>query len=352
VTAGPARGGYYDGRSSKRHEVTLELSGSALRVRGTGVDLSVPLADVTIEERVANAPRLLHLPGGALIESTDFEGADALIERAGRRDSVVVRLQGSWRTALGSIVAIIGAGVVFYIWGLPWAADRIADAIPPAWSEALGQEAVKGLKAPLFRPSKLSEEARKAIEQDLAAALKATGQPMPRLEFRSFAAGPNAFALPGNTMVMTDEMVKLAGRTGDPAAAILGVLGHEHGHIRHRHPLRQFVRVTVLSALLAWWIGDFSTVLAAAAPVLLAARYSRDFEREADREAAALLRATGRSVEPLVELFGLMEGRRAAKGDRGKDTPNAERKPSDSLDYLSSHPGTEERIRILRGQGG
>ena len=100
---------------------------------------------------------------------------------------------------------------------------------------------------------------------------------------------------------------------------------------------------SVLGALLAWWIGDFSTVLATAAPVLLAARYSRDFEREADREAAALLKSTGRSIEPLVELFGLMERPRGAKGADGKDSTS---------DYFSSHPGTAERIRILRGQGG
>ena len=343
MTAGPARGGYYDGRSSKRHEVTLELSGSALRVRGLGVDLTVPLADVALEERVANAPRMLKLPGGALIEAHGLEGVDALLNRAGRSDSLVVRIQRSWRMALGSIAAVACAGAAFYVWGLPLVADQIADAIPSAWTEALGREAVNGLKPPLFQPSKLSEEQRKAIEQDLATALKASGRQMPRLEFRSFAQGANAFALPGNTMVLTDEMVKLAARTKDPAAALLGVLGHEYGHIEHRHPLRQFVRATVLGALLAWWIGDFSTVLATAAPVLLAAHYSRDFEREADREAAALLKSTGRSIEPLVELFGLMERPRGAKGADGKDS---------SSDYFSSHPGTAERIRILRGQGG
>lgn len=348
MTAGPARGGYYDGRSSKRHEVTLELSGSALRVRGLGVDLSVPLTQVKLEERVANAPRLLHLPGGALIESIDFEAADMLLERAGRHDSVVVRVQRSWRAALGSIAVIACVGVAFYLWGLPWVGDRIADAVPPAWSNALEREAMKGLKPPVFNASKLSEEERKAIEQNLAAALKATGQPMPKLEFRSLSFGPNAFALPGNTMVMTDEMVKLAAKTSEPATAILGVLGHEYGHLRHRHPLRQFVRGTVLSVLLAWWIGDVSTVLATAGPVLLAAHYSRQFEREADREAAALLKATGRSVEPLIELFGMMDRRRKAEGSEAKET-DTQSKAKEVFEYFSTHPGTEERIRILRG---
>lgn len=342
MTAGPARAGYYDGRSSKRHEVTLELSGATLRVKGHGIDLAVPLAEVTLEERVANAPRLMHLPRGALIEAAELAGIDELIARGGHRDSLVVRLQGSWRAVFGSIVAVVCVGVSFYLWGLPWAADRITDAIPPAWTEALGQEAMRGVSAPLFRPTGLSAAQRSQIEQDLAAALGAVGAPMPKIEYRRFAAGPNAFALPGDTLVMTDEMVALAQSTRDPAAALLGVLGHEYGHLKHRHPMRQFVRGSVLSVLIAWWIGDVSSVLATAAPVLLATRYSRDFEREADREAAALLKSVGRPVEPLIELFGKLEGERAAKeSDR----------PGRVVDYFSSHPGTAERIRILREEG-
>jgi Zn-dependent protease with chaperone function len=137
-------------------------------------------------------------------------------------------------------------------------------------------------------------------------------------------------------------MVALAQSTRDPAAAMLGVLGHEYGHLKHRHPMRQFVRGSVLSILIAWWIGDVSSVLATAAPVLLATRYSRDFEREADREAASLLKSVGRPVEPLVELFGKLEGERAGKGSD---------RPRGLADYFSSHPGTAERIRILREAG-
>jgi Zn-dependent protease with chaperone function len=76
---------------------------------------------------------------------------------------------------------------------------------------------------------------------------------------------------------------------------------------------------------------------------LLAARYSREFEREADREAAALLKANKRSVEPLIELFGEMERERAGRRDPGE-------KSAGPRDYFSTHPGTAERIRILRGQ--
>ena len=343
MTAARVRGAYYDGTSSRRHEVALEIAGRALHIAGTDIDLSVPLAEVRVEERVASAPRLLQLPRGAMVESADLAGVDEMLEAAGYRDSAVVRWQGNWRFVLGSLLGVIGVGIAFYVWGLPWASDRIAASIPPAWGEKLGREALGSLRPPLFQASALSPEQKSAIERDFASTVRKLGYAPPALEFRRFAGGPNAFALPGNTIVMTDELVKLAARTKDPAAAILGVLGHEFGHLRHRHPLRQFVRGTVLSALAAWWLGDISTVLATAAPALLAARYSRDFEREADREAVRLLHSASRSTEPLIELFGLLE-----RGGKGKQS-----EAGDGIgEYFSSHPGTVERIRILRGAEG
>jgi len=342
VTAGPARGGYYDGRSSKRHDVQVELSGRVLRVRGPGVDLSVPLEAIRAEEPVAHAPRMLHLPDGGLIECADLAGMDGLLRQGGRRDSLVVALQRSWRAALASVLIAIAAAAVLYVWGLPWIGDRIAEAIPREWVAGLGREAARSIDGPFFKASELSAAKREEIRGAFAAMLARSGQAAPRLEFRRFAAGPNAFALPGDLIVVTDEIVKAAEKTSDPMAALLGVLGHEYGHVRHAHPLRQFVRATVLSALVAWWIGDFSSVLATAAPVLLAARYSRDFEREADREAASLLKAAGRPVEPLVQLFEIM--------DRAHDAKDEPRKRSEAGDYFSTHPGTAERIRILRGQ--
>lgn len=343
----PVHAAYYDGRSTRRHEVLLTREGAALRLTGAGVDLRVPLAEVRLEERMANAPRIAQLPGGGMLECADVAGADALLERAGYRDSPVVRWQGSWRIALGSLLVVMAAGAAFYVWGLPWAGDRLAAVIPQSWSDAIGREALKSLAPPVFRPSTLGAEKRAGIENTLAAVLEARGEKPPRLEFRSFAGGPNAFALPGNIVILTDEMVKLAAKTRDPENALLGVLAHERGHLVHQHGLRQFVRASILGVVIGWWIGDFSSVLATAAPILLTARYTREFEREADREAAALLKAAGRPVEPLIELFNLLEGAEPAADKR-----QAGRKRDEPADFFSTHPGTPERIQILRGSGG
>jgi predicted Zn-dependent protease len=118
------------------------------------------------------------------------------------------------------------------------------------------------------------------------------------------------------------------------------VLAHELGHVHHRHGVRALVQVTLLSTATSVAFGDFSSVLAAA-PVLLGhLAYSRDFEREADQHAVAMLRANDVSPEVMVTLFE----RLAAARPGGRD--HASR--SDIGIAIASHPGDAERIRLFR----
>ncbi|HWH83980.1 MAG TPA: M48 family metallopeptidase, partial [Burkholderiaceae bacterium] len=152
--------------------------------------------------------------------------------------------------------------------------------------------------------------------------------------------GPNAFALPGGTIVVTDEMLALLQGRDD---VLIGVLGHELGHVRRRHGMRLLVQTTLIATAssLAW--GDFSSVLAAA-PALLGQRsYSRDFEREADTDAITLLQANGLSPALMVELFERLAAQRSGAQ---RDT---EHRPAVDLGIaLASHPDDAERIARFR----
>ena len=113
-----------------------------------------------------------------------------------------------------------------------------------------------------------------------------------RLEFRQGGLiGANAFALPSGIIVMTDELVEMA-ETDDELVA---VLAHEVGHVRGRHALRQLLQAAGVSALAFALLGDVSSIsaLLSAAPALLHAKHSRDFEREADGFAKQWLRENG-----------------------------------------------------------
>ncbi len=66
------------------------------------------------------------------------------------------------------------------------------------------------------------------------------------LNFREGGAiGPNAFALPSGTIILTDELVDIAGDDND---MVLAVLAHEIGHVDKKHSLRQIYRAAGTAA--------------------------------------------------------------------------------------------------------
>jgi predicted Zn-dependent protease len=157
-----------------------------------------------------------------------------------------------------------------------------------------------------------------------------------RLEFRhSEILGPNAFALPGGVIVMTDQLVELAGSEEE----ILAVLAHEIGHVEERHSLRQILQSSGIALLAATVTGDAATVGTAVAglPVILAqTSYSRGFETVADDFAFDLLRRN--SISPAV--FADFMERLDTDSELYED-----------LSFLSTHPVTSDRIERARGAG-
>ena len=158
-----------------------------------------------------------------------------------------------------------------------------------------------------------------------------------QLMFRkSEQLGPNAVAIPSGEIVVTDELVTLARADEE----VLAVLAHEAGHIARRHGLRQLFQDSVLSLVLTWFLGDVSVLAATAPTAILQAKYSRDFEREADAFAAESLRRTGISPGYLADILERLD---RTSRDRHRSGPV-------DPEYLSTHPATAERIQWLRGQ--
>jgi Zn-dependent protease with chaperone function len=185
---------------------------------------------------------------------------------------------------------------------------------------------------------------RQALAQAVAH-LPPSEVPFYRLEFRQSTIGPNAFALPGGTVVLTDELY--ARVDGDPAV-LVGVLGHELGHLRHRHGMRMLVQAGVLSAAAGALYGDFSTLFSQIPVLLGQASYSRAFEHEADVDSVRLLRADG--ISPAVMASFFVKLRQPRPGETAASAPPMPRLPI----ALASHPADAERIRFFeeaaRGQ--
>jgi Zn-dependent protease with chaperone function len=334
----PAR--YFDGQSSRAHEVTATVDGAALRLRGEGVERDFTLAEARVSERLRHAPRLVTFADGSYCEVSDHAALDAVLADTGFADSWVVRWQNRWPYAVGALVATVAALVLAYLYVLPWGAEVAARHIPPELEARIGQEAVEWIDRRFFEPTRLPEERRARLVARFAE-IAPKGARDYRIEFRRSRIGPNALALPGGTILMTDELVQLA----DSDDAVLGVLAHELGHIEHRHLLRRLITSTVTGAIATLLAGDASGIATAVPATLADLSYSRDMEREADDYAIATLRANGLPLAPLADLFEKME--RAHEQRRAKDDG-----PDIRLDgYLSTHPDTAERVRKLRAAG-
>jgi Zn-dependent protease with chaperone function len=223
-----------------------------------------------------------------------------------------------------------------YVYGIPFLARAVAARMPASVTEALSSQTLAALDRDVFQPTAMSRERQQAIDTSFRGLEMPAGSAATyRLEFRkSDAVGANAMALPSGTIVVTDGLVTLARDDRE----ILGVLAHEAGHVDHRHGMRGILQNSLMGLLVAWLVGDVSSIAASAPAALLEASYSRDLEREADAFAVQVLRANG---IPLRYFAGMLRRLEEAGGASGM---------SSALRYLSTHPATAERIAQFEGR--
>lgn len=336
---------YFDGTSARAHAVTLQLRGDALHIHGEGIDRSIALREVQWPERTRHGLRIAHFAGGGSVRGDDAAAWDAWRKGSGHTDSLVVRLQQSWRGVLASALALLAVVVALQQWGIPWAARAVVAATPLRVDRSLGETSLAAIDQHLMHPSTLTTAEQDRIRQALAQALGALPSgttPQWQLVFRRSSIGPNAFALPGGTLVLTDELVELVGHD---TQVITAVLAHEMGHVRHRHGVRMLVQATVLGGLGAVFLGDFNTLLASVPVLLGQASYSRAAEREADAEAVRILRAASISPAVMVTLFDKL-AEKAQRTAQGKDSAS----PADAWLGIAfaSHPADADRVRFFK----
>ena len=151
--------------------------------------------------------------------------------------------------------------------------------------------------------------------------------------------GANAMALPDGYIIFTDELVELAQDDAD----LVAILGHEIGHLVHRHLLRRVIQDSLLSVLVVLISGDVSaasSVVFALPAVLMELAYSREFEMQADDFAYDFL--IEHSVDPR-HFSDIM--RRLANAADSPDGTQASVQAAPESVYLSTHPEISSRIQ-------
>jgi Zn-dependent protease with chaperone function len=337
---------YYDGNNSRRHPVTLVIAKRVVSMRGPGVHRNVRLSQMDVSERLQNAPRILRFPDGAFVEASDHRRLDRMLKENRFQDPRVVRWQNNWPLSLLALITLLATLLSLYQWGVPRAADHIAANLPPSLEQKMGEKSMALIESEMFSPSKLDPAVQARLRSRFAAMAQPRGEKTAyKLEFRASRIGANALALPNGVIVMTDDMVAQAASDD----AVMGILGHELGHVKRHHSMRHVLQTVGVGLVLNLWVGDVSSALVAAPAILLNQKHSRDFEREADQYAIDMMQTNGVPLEPLAAMFQRMDQadrQKAARRRSGRQEVDEDGEPVPN--YLSSHPSDAERVLKLR----
>ncbi|MDP7164029.1 MAG: M48 family metallopeptidase [Alphaproteobacteria bacterium] len=329
-------GRFFDGASAKAREVDIALAASSLAIkdRESGRTTLWPLTDLRLVERRGAR-------GGVRLGSTAAPDArlsfddPALLESLERHAKLPVAGRGRVprRLVLVAVAAVVALAAGLAL--LPSFAGPLARALPPAWSQALGEQTLAQLE--VLGPSCQQAAGRLALEALLARLVAAADGRKPFQVHVLDHEMVNAFALPGGHIVFLRGLIDKAASADEVA----GVLAHEMGHVMARHPLQSLIRrrgyLMVLDALSlgatsAPGLGDAAV---GGAALLLEFAHTREHERAADRTARRILEGAGISRQGLAEFFQRL------KAEHGSAPAGS------ALSYLSTHPPLEERARFV-----
>ncbi|MBQ75309.1 MAG: peptidase M48 Ste24p [Gammaproteobacteria bacterium] len=337
-------GFFSDGKTSKTHDAILTYhQPGRLTVSSSSDNQDIFIANESCEvsTRLGGAPRVITFLSGATFTSADHGQVDILARETGNPlwHRILPVLEANLALALGG--AAVAAVLIWFTLtqGIPGLAKFVAFNLPPSVEQNLGKGTLELLDKHVLLPSELPVAEQLRIKSKMEPLLGRDPELSPRLIFRKSGAGANAFALPSQTILFTDALVELAGNDEQ----LIAVLLHELGHLKHRHILRRSLQgslITIASILVTGDVSGVNELIAGIPTLLIDASYSRDFEREADDYAIDLLLREGIPVKSFEEILQRLQ---AAQGeDRKGDDPSL------VTDFLSSHPGTAERLSLIR----
>ena len=262
---------------------------------------------------------------------------------------------------LFSVVFVVALGFSTLKWGIPFASKVVAFQLPANTLQDIGQKAEDYIVNDWTGPSKLAQGQQAQIKQEYLSKI-AEGRPA-KIIFRDGGRiGANALALPNNTIIVTDQLVEMAHSDQE----ILGVLAHEQGHLVERHSLQQALSSLGFSILLVAVTGDSGDLMTSLPVAILGAKYSRQFEQQADLYALKLMDKKHIEVSHFANFLQRMEdeelaaeqksdqkaGKTANKDQQAASTAQATSQDHSNivtvLEALSSHPATAERVQMVR----
>ncbi len=308
-----------DGITIEEPDTALH-GGRFLTWRYRSLSIAEPLSAHSIDALLTSSDH----PGAALFVP-DKAFARALASQAPQltTSSHQRRATRPWIWAAGTVIAALVA-----VWLSGFSPARaVANLLPGSARDMLGEQVVGSMtrdRATCTAPAGLA-----ALDQLTATLSIAAGT---NQHFKVVVVDwdiPNAFATPGQRIVLTRALIESA-KSPDEVA---GVLAHEMGHGIEMHPEAGIVRGIGFAAATELIIGGAGSSLANIGVLLTQLSYSREAEREADAHALRILKAAKVSPQGLLDFFDRM-AETEKDGDGGPGV-------------FRSHPQTQERRKVV-----
>ena len=241
---------------------------------------------------------------------------------------------------ISSILIIISLIITSFIYGFYFFKETvtffIASQVPFTWEKKLGNTIFKSItQGKKIYKDKADIQLLDPIIQPLILACKDTGY-----DFEIYIMDDNrvnAFALPGGIIIIHTELLKKA----ETPEQIAGVLAHEISHVTEKHGVRQLINSVGIFLVVQTLLGDISGLLAILTQnsgILLASKFSRDYEREADAKGFNILINSNIDPKGMVDFFKKIQ--EIENSEKGLESESW-------FQFISTHPGTEERIESL-----
>ncbi|MGB4267918.1 MAG: M48 family metallopeptidase, partial [Spirochaetota bacterium] len=265
----------------------------------------------------------------------DNSAVDAMIAKISpQQKNTIQSLLYYLESHVAAVIALIAVSIfvvfVFIKFIFPSIVTRIAFSIPVSTLHIISATTVEYLDHQFFTQTQLPQTRIRTINaqfKEFIATIPEKNKYTFTLNFRhSTIIGPNAFALPDGTFIITDDFVKLIQHKHE----LFTILAHETAHVVYRHGVRNILLNSGLLVIAIAIFGDVVSTTTIGLPLLLIYNgYSREFERQADSFAIDYCKKNHIRGKHFVNLYKRLQ----------------QKAPVNVPSLLSTHPSDEERLK-------
>jgi Zn-dependent protease with chaperone function len=326
---------FFDGKQLQPINVQVEVTAYGITILPSDNENPVhwtanqlQLMEPAFENRPAVIGSKSMLGARLIITDKDlYQQILAIIPKSNIKHSGV---QHPWRK-IGILVCSTILLILGLLWIIPKAAPTVARMIPESWDDKLGQYLINDLAKKhdeCVDPKGI--QALQKLTNKITSSLKLE-KPLDIKVIQMGKENINAFAVPGNHIVIFSSLLDFA----DTPDEVAGVLAHEIGHATEHHPTQGLIRKVGIDLILTGAFGSSADY----ATTILHLKYSRNDEQQADDIAIKLLNESNIDTKGFVNFF-----------EKLAQEHNILSEHEEILQYFSDHPGLMERVQYIQSK--